>query len=88
MAKQTTSTTDIQSKPLKHKNGQMLNDVELCKYALKTIDDYTEKFGKPPKIQPKFVAWLRNAVDYCEKGGNMVDYKEKYIYKNSRSKGL
>lgn len=77
------STTDVStfSKPLKHKNGDILNDVEMCEYALKSIDDYTEKQGKPPAINPRFVEWLRGAVKYCKNGGNIVTYKEQTIQK-------
>lgn len=72
---------NIVSRPLKHKNGDVLNDVELCRQAVKNIDDYSKQYGKPPNIDPKFVSWLRQAVNYCANGGDIKTYKEQYIYK-------
>lgn len=81
MKKQSTTDTSIISRPLRHKNGDILNDVEMCKVALKSIDDYSKTEGKPPAINPRFVEWLRGAVDYCDKGGKITEYKEKTIQK-------
>ena len=73
--------TNIVSRPLRHKNGDVLNDVELCRQAVKSIDDYSKTYGKPPNIDPRFVMWLRQAVEYCDNGGDIVKYKEQTIQK-------
>lgn len=74
-------TANIKSRPLK-KGNHVLNDYELAKESLKAVDDYTKRYGTPPKIQPKFIEWLREGVKYVdEKQGNFTQYKEKHIYK-------
>lgn len=74
-------TANIKFRPIK-KGNHVLNDYELAKESLKSIDDYTRRYGTPPKIQPKFVEWLRDGVKYVDnKQGSFSQYKEKYIYK-------
>lgn len=74
-------TASIKIRPIK-KNNHVLNDYELAKEGLKSIDDYTKRFGMPPKIQPKFIEWLRDGVRYVDsKQGSFTEYKEKHIYK-------
>ena len=74
-------TISIKSRPLK-RNNKVLDDYELAKASVKAIDDYTKRYGTPPKIQPKFVEWLREGVKYVDnKEGTFNQYKDKYIFK-------
>lgn len=74
-------TMSIKTRPLKRGNHE-LNDYELAKESLRAIDEYTKRYGTPPKIQPKFVEWLRDGVKYVDnQQGNFVDYKERHVLK-------
>ena len=85
MARKSSSidTMAIKGRPIRHgRDNSVLNDYELAKESLKAIDDYTKRYGTPPKIQPRFVEWLRDGVKFVEeKQGSFVDYKEQRVLK-------
>lgn len=78
------TTIDLQTKtrPIRSDKGDVLTDVDFARQALEKIDNYTKQNNTPPKINPKFVAWLRAGVDYVDKGqGTMAQYKESHVIK-------
>lgn len=78
--KQSSTSTDFTSRPLLNSAGNILNDVELCRTAIKKIDEYQKRKGVPAPISPDFVQFMREAVEYVDKeGGSIVDYKKSHI---------
>lgn len=77
-----TEATMIKDRPLRHSNGQMLNDYELFKVALKNVDEYEAIHKEPCKIDPNFIEFMREGVKFVESGqGSMVDYKKRHVLK-------
>lgn len=63
------------SRPLRHADGTILNNYETIQEGLKCIDKYQKENSKPCQIDPRFVQWARESVDYVNRGaGTMVDY--------------
>lgn len=82
------SLSNIESRPIEKvivkKGGQeirvKLNDSELVKESVKSIDDYINEHGELPQgMTGTFIQWLREAADAVEKGESVVAYKRKTI---------
>lgn len=59
-----------------------LNDSELIKSAVKTIDEHIKETGELPQgMTGTFIQWMRDAADAVEKGESIVAYKRKTITK-------
>ena len=82
MMSSNTDTMMIKDRPLRHSNGQVLNDYELFKVALKNIDEYEAIHKEPCKIDPNFIEFMREGIKYVDSGqGSMVDYKKRHVLK-------
>ncbi len=78
----TVSNINCPSRPILNSAGAVLDDYELCKSALRKIEDYQAREGKPAPISPEFVQFMRDAVDYIDKGGSsMAEFKQAHVQK-------
>ena len=80
----TVTLSNVESRPLDKvivkKSGKeirvKLNDAELVKEAVKTIDNYTKEYGELPQgMQGNFIQWLRETAQAIDTGESVVAHK-------------
>ena len=80
----TVTLSNVESRPLEKvvvkKSGKeiriKLNDAELVKEAVKTIDAYTKEYGELPQgMQGNFIQWLRETAKAVDEGESVVAHK-------------
>lgn len=80
----TVTLSNVESRPLEKvvvkKSGKeirvKLNDAELVKEAVKTIDNYTKEYGELPQgMQGNFIQWLRETAQAIDNGESVVTHK-------------
>lgn len=70
------------SRPLRDEKGNICFDYEFAQMALDKISKYKSENKTPPQINPKFVEWLKEGVDFVKTGkGTFTDYKSQNIVK-------
>ncbi len=76
------STIINTSRPIKDKDGNICMDYEFAQMALSKVKDYELTHKEPAPINPKFVGWLQEGVNFVNSGkGTFTDYKAQNIYK-------
>lgn len=79
----------VKRRPFRNEKGEVLNDYETIKEALKTIDNYEKENGEPmPNMQPQFVQFCREFVKAVEDGTPANVYKKQHIVKMMPDYGI